>query len=83
MITTPASIAFGKRLKDERLAQGLSQQELGKAAGCSQRLISELERGKASVELGKAIAVAEALGLAVRLDHAPKSPAVPKLVDYL
>lgn len=83
MQTTPETIAFGQRLKEERLSQGLSQQILGATAGCSQRLISELERGKASVELGKAIAVAEALGLVVRIEHAPKSPMVPKLIDYL
>lgn len=49
---------------------GLSQADLAMASGTGLRFIGELERGKESVELGKALTVLANLGLSLTL--APK-----------
>ena len=83
MNTTSQSLAFGEEVRTARQAKKISQQALAEAAGCSQRLISELERGKASVELGKALAVAEALDLRFSLQPIRKPSSGRQLADYL
>jgi len=50
-------------VRAERQEQGLSQAELAQRSGCSQRLISEFERGKQTVEFGKVLQLIHALGL--------------------
>jgi len=59
-----------------RKAQGLRQDQLAAAAGVGVRFIVDLETGKATAQLGKTLAVVEALGLDVNLasrDHVPSS----------
>ena len=46
-----------------RKQQGIKQQDLADLAGVSCRFLSDLENGKASVELGKVLAVLATLGL--------------------
>ena len=46
---------FGCAVRTARKEAGLSQIELAKRCGCSQRLVSEIERGKSTAELGKAL----------------------------
>ena len=58
---TPALL--GARIRLARKAQGLTQTELAEIAGTGQRFISELERGKASAQLGLALHVLQLLGL--------------------
>ena len=67
-ITMPGEL--GELVREVRKDQGLSQVELASKSGCSQRLVSEFERGKGSVELGKAMALLRALGLSIGVSGA-------------
>lgn len=46
-----------------RKDQGMSQRALAKRCGVSQRFLSELERGKPTAEVGKALQVLSFLGI--------------------
>lgn len=54
---------LGEQIRARRRHLGLRQQDLADLSGTSQRFIRDLESGKASVQLDKATAVLEALGL--------------------
>ena len=59
------SKAFGSAVKRARKDQGLSQVELAQRAGVGRPWLSELETGKRTAELGRALLVLSALDLAV------------------
>ncbi len=63
----PSAREFGNAIKAARQSQGLTQRELALAVGSGERFIVELERGKPTVRLGKALQVAAALGLRLTL----------------
>jgi len=68
---------FGKAIKVARKAQGSTQKELADFfAAFSREFLSDLESGKSTVELGKALAVAHALGLRLYLES--DAPAAAK-----
>ncbi len=54
---------FGREIARARRGLGLTQRELALAAGVGERFIVELEAGKATAQLGKALAAAHAVGL--------------------
>lgn len=54
---------FGALVRDRREAMQLRQEDIAFATGFGRRFIIELEAGKASCQLGKALAVAAAVGL--------------------
>jgi HTH-type transcriptional regulator / antitoxin HipB len=54
---------FGKLIRDTRKASGVTQKELAAACGTGIRFIRELEKGKPTCELDKALLVASMLGL--------------------
>jgi transcriptional regulator with XRE-family HTH domain len=54
---------FGTMLRTRREALGMRQDDLALATGLGRRFIIELEGGKASAQLGKALLAANALGL--------------------
>ncbi len=54
---------FGARLARARRALGLTQRDLALAVGVGERFIVELERGKPTAQLGKALAAAKAVGM--------------------
>lgn len=56
---------LGKRIRDERKRQKVTQLQLAGIAGTGVRFISDLENGKETSELGKTMAVIRALGLGV------------------
>jgi HTH-type transcriptional regulator/antitoxin HipB len=58
---TPETIAFGKLVRQRRKALGLTQIELGLLVDTGERFVSELERGKPTCQLGKALVVAAKL----------------------
>ena len=58
---------LGVAVRQARKAHGLTQAELAGLAGAGPRFISELERGKASAELGKVLDVLAVLGLRLLL----------------
>jgi y4mF family transcriptional regulator len=61
------STHFGRAIRTARKAQGLRQDQLAGAAGVGVRFIVDLEAGKASAQLGKALQVAAALGLKIAI----------------
>lgn len=54
---------FGAFVRSRREAMQLRQEDIAFATGFGRRFIIELEAGKASCQLGKALAVAAAVGL--------------------
>jgi HTH-type transcriptional regulator / antitoxin HipB len=61
MIST--SIEFGTAVSGARKALGLTQRDLALAIGVGERFIVELEGGKPTAQLGKALAAAKAVGM--------------------
>lgn len=84
---------FGALIRERREAIGLRQDQVSLATGVGRRFIIELEAGKPTCQLGKALLVAEAVGLRVfdllaMADRAgePVLPApldIPELLDDL
>ena len=66
-------IAFGDAIKRARRRQSMTQRDLALIAGTGERLIVDLEAGKATTQLGRALAVAAAVGLVISLDD-PRAP---------
>lgn len=60
-INTPADL--GRVVRAKRLKDGLTQSETAALCGVGTRFISDLENGKVTVELGKALQVLMGLGL--------------------
>lgn len=56
---------FGALLRRRRSELGMNQSDLALATGVGRRFIIDLEAGKASCQIGKALLVAETLGLRV------------------
>ena len=54
---------FGRQVAEARRALGLTQRDLALAIGTGERFIVELEAGKATAQLGKALAAARAVGI--------------------
>jgi HTH-type transcriptional regulator / antitoxin HipB len=61
------STEFGGAIRAARKSQGLRQDQLAGATGVGTRFIIDLEAGKPTAQLGKALAVAAALGLQLTL----------------
>ena len=61
-------------VRSQRTSLGWSQAELAQRSGCSQRFVSEFERGKPGAEVGKVLALLHAMGLrsAVTALHSPE-----------
>jgi len=54
---------FGEAVASARKALGLTQRELALVINSGERFIVDLEAGKATAQLGKALAAAKAVGL--------------------
>ena len=54
---------LGALVRETRMAQGISQEQLAGVANTGVRFVSDLENGKPTVQLEKVINVLEALGL--------------------
>ncbi len=70
--TTPHE--FGAFIRATRKSQGLRQDELAGVAGVGTRFIVDLEAGKATAQLGKALQVLQALGCQVELGPVAYEP---------
>jgi len=57
------AIQFGAAVASARKALGLTQRELALAINSGERFIVDLEAGKPTAQLGKALAAAKAVGL--------------------
>lgn len=52
---------FGEKVRERRLHFGLTQQQLGEVAGLSKQAINEIEKGRRSTVVSKAIKIAVCL----------------------
>ena len=59
---------LGLILKDHRKSLGLTQTEVALSCGVGIRFISDLENGKSSCQIGKALLVIESIGLKLMFD---------------
>ncbi|MEN9725879.1 MAG: hypothetical protein RL434_245 [Pseudomonadota bacterium] len=62
---TPEEI--GRLVRQRRKTSALRQQELAALAGVGSRFVCELEKGKATLELGRVLRVMETLGLELEI----------------
>lgn len=67
-ITSPSEL--GAAVRAQRTKLGFSQEMLAAAAGVNPRFVGELERGKPTAQIGKAMLVVQAVGLSLRVDEA-------------
>ena len=60
---------FGSVIRDERRRQNLTQTDLAEYCGVGINFVSEVERGKPTAEMGKALRLAEMLGLDIHIER--------------
>ena len=65
IIKNPSEL--GRVIRSRRKQRGLTQRQLADACGCSIMYLSNLERGKATAELGIALRIVNMLGLDVEV----------------
>lgn len=65
MSLTPESL--GRLVKVTRKSLGITQKGLAMASGTGLRFIVDLEKGKPSCQLGKALTVLQTLGIQIQL----------------
>jgi y4mF family transcriptional regulator len=58
---------FGAIIRSHRVKQGITQADLAALSGVGTRFISDLENGKPTIALGKALQVALGLGLEIQV----------------
>lgn len=68
MQTITDSKSLGLLIRKERKAQGLTQEQLAGLTGVGVRFVRELEAGKESCQLGRALQVTDALGLTLAVN---------------
>jgi len=61
------SEGIGAIVREARKAQKLSQEDLAAMSNTGRRVISELENGKNTVELGKVLSILNNLGIRLQL----------------
>ena len=64
-IDLKGSDQFGEAVRLFRKRRGLTQQQVADVVGCSLMYVSNLERGKATAELGIALRILDALDVEV------------------
>ena len=74
---TPTDI--GAIVRSTRKAAGLRQDELAGAAGVGLRFIVDLEAGKPTAQIGKTLAVLQALGCSFDITSPPASKGARKV----
>lgn len=62
------SISFGRTVRQRRKELGYTQADLSHVTGLSVSFLSDLERGKKTIELGKALYLASMLGLDINME---------------
>ncbi|HSR07935.1 MAG TPA: type II toxin-antitoxin system Y4mF family antitoxin [Bryobacteraceae bacterium] len=66
---TPQHI--GKLIRDTRKALGVTQKDLALTSGTGLRFVIDLEKGKETCEIGKALTVLQTLGIKLTLTPPP------------
>jgi len=69
---TPAQI--GKLIRETRKNLGVSQKDLALTSGTGLRFIIDLEKGKETCEIGKALTILNTLGISMTLTPPPLAP---------
>lgn len=59
---SPATIEFGRRVRERRNELGLSQEQLAERVGLHWTYIGQVERGRSNVTLHSTLRIAQALG---------------------
>nr|WP_321485590.1 helix-turn-helix transcriptional regulator [uncultured Draconibacterium sp.] len=54
---------LGKMIHEARVRQGLTQEDLAGMSGVGRRVVSEVERGKETAQIGKVLLILAALGI--------------------
>ena len=62
---------IGMLIRDTRKHQGITQKDLALTSGTGLRFIIELEKGKETCEIGRALAVLNTLGIRIALTPPP------------
>lgn len=70
---TPKQI--GNLIRDTRKALGVTQKDLALTSGTGLRFIIDLEKGKETCEIGKALAILNTLGIKITLTPPPAKEA--------
>ncbi len=65
---------LGSMIRERRKVLGYTQARVADLCGTGTRFISELENGKESIELGKALTVLSALGIDLRAEPRGDNP---------
>ena len=60
---SPSAAEVGQLVRDARKAQKMTQDQLAALTGTGRRVISEIENGKESVQIGKLLLILAALGI--------------------
>jgi len=66
-----ASLDIGSRIKNERLANNMTQHEFAKKAGISQQMLSRIEKGRENVSISTIEKIAKTFGLKIHFDLKP------------
>ena len=72
-VIAASSQKIGEMVRQRRLANHLTQRQLGELAGVGLRLVSELERGKATLRMDAANRVLAVFGMMLGPVEAPRS----------
>lgn len=64
--------SFGNMIRERRKELHYTQAEISENSGLSVSFLSDLENGKSTIELGKALFVAQLLGLDMMLENRGK-----------
>jgi HTH-type transcriptional regulator / antitoxin HipB len=70
---TPQDI--GRLIRDTRKSLGVTQKKLALTSGTGIRFVIELERGKETCEIGKALTILQTLGITLTLTPPPAAAA--------
>ena len=60
---------LGMAVRDDRMRRHMTQTEFATLCGVGQDYISELENGKATMEIGKVLNIVIALGFIIKLER--------------
>jgi HTH-type transcriptional regulator / antitoxin HipB len=64
-------LAIGKLIRDTRNRLGVTQRNLALTSGTGLRFVIDLEKGKETCEIGKALTVLQTLGIKMTLTPPP------------
>ena len=73
---TPAQV--GELVRDTRKSLGVTQKDLALTAGTGLRFVIDLEKGKETCEIGKALRVLQTLGIRITLTPPAATPKAGK-----